>query len=40
MNRQTTSRQPIGHYRLIDFSRTIAALAVLALHYDRFISPP
>ena len=29
--------RPIGHYRLIDFSRTIAALAVLALHYDRFI---
>lgn len=27
----------ISRYRLIDFSRSIAALAVLVLHYDRFI---
>jgi peptidoglycan/LPS O-acetylase OafA/YrhL len=32
-----SDQSSIQRYRLIDFSRSLAALAVLALHYDRFI---
>lgn len=37
MDDPALSERPIRRYRLIDFSRSLAALAVLAVHYDRFI---